>query len=180
MIKWLAFAVAFWAGSVYGHVLSLCEGEFALCAASAALPTGRTITVNGAAFKEGKAVCPVLTGQAIANLELMNGSCKAPPNKVWSLFSAQKAYPQAPTWEVLPAVPRVFVTTDAPGGGMSNMWSFLCTKQKHLVNNGTVQLADCLGPLNESPWDASAVGVGVTAFTQAPAGAANPVGGNAP
>ena len=164
--------------SSQAHVLSLCEGEFALCAASGTVPTGKTILVNGVSFKEGRAVCPVLTGQAIANLELMNGSCKAPKGKVWSLFSAQKSYPQAPDWSVQPAVARMFVTNDKLGGGMSNMWSFLCDKQHQLVNG--VQLANCFGPINESPWNNSAVGVGVTSFTQAPAGTPNPVGGNVP
>jgi len=178
MKKLLALALVM--STAHAHVLSICEGEFALCAASGSTPTGKTIVVNGVSFKEGKAVCPVLTGQSIANLELMNGSCSAPKNKVWSLFSPQKSYPQAPTWEVQPAVVRTFTVTAAPGGGMSNQWSFLCDKQKHMVNNGTVQLANCYGPINESPWDNSAVGVGTTAFTQAPVGSPNPVGGNVP
>ena len=160
------------------HVLSVCEGEFALCAASAATPTGNTIVVNGVTFKEGKSVCPVLTGQSIANLELMNGSCAAPKGKVWSLFSVKTEYPQAPTWDVVTATPRQFVTTSAPGGGMSNMWSFLCDKQIKKVNG--VTLADCYGPINESPWNNGAVPVGTAAFTQASVGAANPVGGTLP
>ena len=61
---------------------------------------------------------------------------------------------------------------------MSNMWSFLCDLQPTQVNG--VTLANCYGPINESPWNERHVPVGVTAFTQAPVGASNPVGGNMP
>ena len=156
--------------------LMVCNGEFALCAASASVPTGKSIRVDGKEFQEGMAVCPVLKGKAIANGKLMNGSCKAPAGKVWSLFSTVKEYPQAPTWAVVSMTPRSFVTSTAPGGGMSNQWSFLCDKQAKKVNG--VQLANCLGPINESPWDNGHVAPGTTAFTAAPVGAANPVGGD--
>lgn len=158
--------------------LSICTGEYALCAASATTPTNKMITVNGKKYKEGMAVCPVLKGDSVADLNLMNGSCAAPAGKVWSLFSPQSSYPQAPSWAVAPAVFRSFVTTDSPGGGMSNMWSFLCDIQPKQVNG--VTLANCYGPINESPWNDRHVPVGVTAFTQAPVGAENPVGGNMP
>jgi hypothetical protein len=46
------------------------------------------------------------------------------------------------------------------------------------VNN--VQLANCYGPINESPWNNGHVVPGTTAFTAAPVGAANPVGGDIP
>ena len=146
-----------------GVNLMMCDGEFALCAASASVPTGKTIRVDGKEFQEGMAVCPVL---------------KAPPGKVWSLFSTVTEYPQAPSWAVVTMTPRTFVTTTAAGGGMSNQWSFLCDKQAKKVNN--VQLANCFGPINESPWNNGHVPVGSTAFTAAPVGAANPVGGNVP
>ena len=158
--------------------LMLCNGEFALCAASASVPTGKTIRVDGKEFQEGMAVCPVLTGKAIANGELMKNSCKAPPGKVWSLFSTVTEYPQAPSWAVVTMTPRLFITTMAPGGGMSNQWSFLCDKQAKKVNG--VQLANCFGPINESPWNNGRVALGTTAFTAAPVGAVNPVGGDIP
>jgi hypothetical protein len=60
---------------------------------------------------------------------------------------------------------------------MSNMWSFECVKTKKV--NG-VQLADCFGPLNESPFDGGHVKAGSTVVTQAPVGATFPVGGNLP
>ena len=164
--------------SVSAADLMICNGEFALCAASASVPTGKTIRVEGKEFQEGMAVCPVLHGRSIANSDLMKGSCKAPPGKVWSLFSTITEYPQAPSWAVVTMTPRTFVTTTEAGGGMSNQWSFLCDKQAKKVNG--VQLANCYGPINESPWNNGHVPVGSTAFTAAPVGAANPVGGNVP
>lgn len=157
--------------------LSVCKGEYALCAASptTAIP-GKKVTINGLEFDAGVAVCPVLKGLSIANLALMNGSCQAPKGKVWSLFAPVKSYPQAPTWETVPAVIRTFVTT--ADSGMSNMWSMICEKQKKKTNG--VQLADCYGPLNESPWTGTAVPVGTTVGTAAPVGASYPVGGNFP
>jgi len=164
--------------SVAAADLMICNGEYALCAASGSTPTGKKITVKGKVFAEGMAVCPVLTGKAIANGELMKNSCKAPPGKVWSLFSTVTEYPQAPSWAVVTMTPRSFITTMAPGGGMSNQWSFLCDKQAKKVNG--VQLANCYGPINESPWNNGHVVPGTTAFTAAPVGAANPVGGDVP
>ena len=93
--------------------LMICNGEFALCAASASVPTGKTIRVEGKEFQEGMAVCPVLTGKAVANGKLMQGSCKAPAGKVWSLFSTVTEYPQAPSWAVVPMTPRSFVTKES-------------------------------------------------------------------
>ena len=162
--------------NVFATELMVCNGEFALCAASASVPTGKMIRVEGTEFQEGMAVCPVLTGKAVANGKLMQGSCKAPAGKVWSLFSTVTEYPQAPSWAVVPMTPRSFVTSTDAGGGMSNQWSFLCDKQAKKVNG--VQLANCYGPINESPWNNGHVAPGTTAFTAAPVGAANPVGGD--
>jgi hypothetical protein len=94
------------------------------------------------------------------------------------LFSTVTAYPQAPSWAVVTMAPRTFTTTTEAGGGMSNQWSFLCAKQVKKVNN--VQLANCYGPINESPWNNGHVPPGTMSFTAAPVGAANPVGGNVP
>ena len=178
MIKFLVmflFSTVVIAG---GPDLMICNGEFALCAASASVPTGKTIRVDGKEFAEGMAVCPVLHGRSIANADLMKNSCKAPAGKVWSLFSTITEYPQAPSWAVITMTPRTFVTTTEAGGGMSNQWSFLCDKQAKKVNG--VQLANCYGPINESPWNNGHVAPGSTSFTAAPVGAANPVGGNVP
>ena len=51
---------------------ALHQGAFAFCGASAAVPTGKTIIVQGVEYKEGCAVCPVLTGPSLSNL-LMEG-----------------------------------------------------------------------------------------------------------
>jgi hypothetical protein len=156
--------------------IGLCHGQYALCAASSTEPTGNTVVVNGITFPEGKSVCPVLSGISIGNLSLMNGSCEAPKGKVWSLFSNAKSYPQAPDWKVVTATFRIFTTTAE--AGMSNMWSFPCTVRPKKVNGAT--LADCTGPMNESPWTGTAIPVGAKVGTAAPVGAANPVGGNFP
>ena len=154
--------------------LMICNGEYALCAASGSTPTGKRIMVKGKEFAEGMAVCPVLTGRSVANGALMKNSCDAPPGKVWSLFSTVSEAPQAPTWAVAPLVHRTFVLSKTEG--MSNQWSFLCDKQAKKVNG--VQLASCYGPINESPLTNGHVKMGSTIVTDAPAGALNPVGGN--
>jgi hypothetical protein len=158
--------------------LHICKGQFAFCGASGTIPTGKDIVVLGKTFKEGVSVCPVMTGDAIANFTLMQNSCKAPPGKVWSLFASFKSVPQAPNWGAAPTVTRTFVTTTEPGGGMSNMWSMLCDIQPTKVNG--VTLANCYGPMNESPWTNDPVPVGATFVTQAAVGSPNPVGGRVP
>ena len=160
--------------NVFAADLMICNGEYALCAASGSTPTGKTITVKGKVFQEGVAVCPVLTGRSVANGALMNNSCNAPPGKVWSLFSTVTEAPQAPTWAVAPLVHRTFVLSKTEG--MSNMWSFICDKQAKKTNN--VQLASCYGPINESPFTNGHIKPGSTIITDAPVGVLNPVGGN--
>ena len=160
--------------SVAAADLMICNGEYALCAASGSTPTGKKIMVKGQSFAEGMAVCPVLTGRSIANPALMNNSCDAPAGKVWSLFSTVSEAPQAPSWAVAPLVKRSFIL--GKDWGMSNQWSFLCDKQIKKVNG--VQLASCYGPLNESPFTNGHIKPGTTIITDAPSGVLNPVGGN--
>ena len=176
VLLWVSALVS----TLQAQTIAVCKGEYALCAASPTTLTGKSISVQGKTFKEGVAVCPVLTGDAVANMDLMQGSCSAPIGKVWSLFGVppQTAYPQAPSWTVQPAVFRSFTVGNTPTTGMSNMWSFLCEKQAKQVNG--VTLASCYGPVMESPWTGNHVKQGETAFTQAPTGATYPVGGNAP
>tara|TARA_R110002153_G_scaffold250865_1_gene407705 strand:+ start:436 stop:990 length:555 start_codon:yes stop_codon:yes gene_type:complete len=162
------------ASTASANELMICIGEFALCAASGSEPTGNMIEVDGQEYEEGLAVCPVLRGLSIANRSMIGGTCHAPGGKVWSLFSPLAAYPQAPDWSVKPAVARSFQTNDTPGGGMSNQWSFMCDKQAEPVNGAI--LANCLGPIGESPWTNGPVGSGEDVFTQAPEGTPNPVG----
>ena len=160
--------------SVAAADLMICNGEYALCAASGSTPTGKKIMVKGQAFQEGMAICPVLTGRSIANPALMNNSCDAPAGKVWSLFSTVSEAPQAPSWAVAPLVQRTFTLSKTEG--MSNLWSFICNKQTKKTNG--VQLASCYGPINESPLTNGHVKMGSTIITDAPAGVLNPVGGN--
>ena len=179
-MKILLLALALFATQVEAKVV-ICTGEYALCAASGTIPNGKLITVKGEVFREGVAVCPVLTGTAAANMELMDGSCAAPEGKVWSLFGLPlpTTFPQAPSWNSVVPVPRIFVVGDNKLDGMSNQWSFLCTKRREptLSDDGhLVMLADCVGPINESPWNNGHVKIGTQAFTEAPIGAHNPVG----
>ena len=160
--------------NVFAADLMVCNGEYALCAASGSTPTGKMIAVKGKLFREGMAVCPVLTGRSVANGALMNNSCNAPPGKVWSLFSTVSDAPQAPTWAVAPLVHRTFVLSKTEG--MSNMWSFICDKQAKKTNG--VQLASCYGPINESPATNGHIKPGAKIITDAPVGVLNPVGGN--
>ena len=160
--------------NVFAANLMVCNGEYALCAASGSTPTGKMIAVKGKLFREGMAVCPVLTGRSVANGALMNNSCNAPPGKVWSLFSTVSDAPQAPTWAVAPLVHRTFVLSKTEG--MSNMWSFICDKQAKKTNG--VQLASCYGPINESPATNGHIKPGAKIITDAPVGVLNPVGGN--
>jgi len=160
--------------SVSAADLMICNGEYALCAASGSTPTGKKIMVKGKEFAEGMAVCPVLTGRSVANGELMNKSCDAPPGKVWSLFSTVSEAPQAPSWAVAPLVKRSFIL--GKDSGMSNMWSFICDKQAKKTNGA--QLASCYGPINESPFTNGHIKPGTTIITDAPVGVLNPVGGN--
>ena len=184
ILKVLLFVAAMAQGSsVYAQALqalAVCHGEYALCAASATTPTGKTMLVDGKTFKEGMAVCPILTGTAIANLNLMGGSCDSKPGKVWSLFGvpAVTTYPQAPSWAPAPAQFRQFTIGTTPTTGMSNMWSFPCDIQAEKVNG--VKLASCYGPIMESPWTNDHVKPDQIGFTQAAPGATYPVGGNAP
>ena len=159
--------------------LAICHNPYALCASSATVAVpGKTVTVNGNVFPMGVSVCPVLRGESIADLSLMGGSCNAPKGKVWSLFSNVKIYPVAPTWAPTAVVIRTFTSTAKPGGGFSNMWSMICTVRPEKVNGAT--LADCVGPMNESPWTSTTVPPGAKIGTAAPVGFPNPVGGNFP
>ena len=163
--------------------VQVCQGEFALCAASSASLTGGTVKVvtskgETLVYPEAMAVCPVLHGPSIANLDLMNGSCDDKPGMVWSLFQPRKEFPQAPDWNRTdPAVFREFTTT-AGTGGMSNMWSYNCVKQPR--KKGQPELANCYGPINENPANGEPVPVGTLVMTQAAVGATYPVGGNVP
>ena len=161
------------------HALKLQKGKFAFCGASGAEPTGNIITVQGRKFKEGRSVCPVMDGPSIANIKLVPNPSITPDgteDTVWSFFWYYDEVPQAPTWETLPTVNRSFVIGDTPSTQMSNMFCMPCRIFKTV--NG-VELAECVGPLNEMAIPlrrAVRVHEGQTSVTQAPVGATYPVG----
>ncbi len=159
--------------------LYIYKGKFAFCGASAAVPTGKIITVQGRKFLEGCSVCPVLNGPSIGNSFLVPDPTVSPDgtdSTVWSFFWYSDSVPQAPTWEILPTINRSFVVSDTIGGGMSNMFCMPCKVWKEV--NG-VTLVKCYGPLNEAAVPlkkALRVHPGQTSITQAPLGAPYPVG----
>ena len=149
-----------------------CQGEFAFCGASPATPTGQLITVRTATgtaqFREAVAVCPIMRGTALADLNggNMKGSCTSKRGHVWSLFFPYKSVPQAPSWTSAPTNPHTFVTSEALQ--MSNMFSFSC-KKANVVNG--VRLANCYGPINEN-LDGTPLARGSLVFSGAPSGVA--------
>jgi len=77
--------------------IALCDGDYALCAASTCRLTGNKIQTNdGKSWPEVICTCPILKGKAIADLTggNMKGSCAAPTGQVWSLFAPKVYYPQ--------------------------------------------------------------------------------------
>ena len=161
------------------RAIKIYKGKFAFCGASGAEPTGNIITVQGRKFKEGRSVCPVMDGPSVANLKLVPNPSVSPDgtkDTVWSFFWYYDEVPQAPTWETLPTVNRSFVIGDTPSTQMSNMFCMPCRIFKTV--NG-VELAECVGPLNEMALPlrrALRVHEGQTSITQAPEGSPYPVG----
>ena len=161
------------------RAIKIYKGKFAFCGASGAEPTGNIITVQGRKFKEGRSVCPVMDGPSVANLKLVPNPSVTPDgteDTVWSFFWYYDEVPQAPTWETLPTVNRSFVIGDTPSTQMSNMFCMPCRIFKTV--NG-VELAECVGPLNEMALPlrrALRVHEGQTSITQAPEGSPYPVG----
>jgi len=78
--------------------LTVCDGQYALCAASTCKPTGKMITGNnGTPYPEVECRCPILEGRAIADTTAgnMTGSCTPTDSEhVWSLFAPKLYYPQ--------------------------------------------------------------------------------------
>jgi len=162
------------------RALVVVEGKFAFCGASAAIPTGDTITVEGKKFLEGVAACPIMDGPSIANNILVPNPSVTPDSTdktVWSYFWYYDSVPQAPTWENLPTVNRTFTIANTPDSSMSNMWCMPCKILPKKVNGVTI--ANCYGPLNELAFPmrrALRAHPGQTSVTQAPVGAPYPVG----
>jgi hypothetical protein len=182
-MRYLLLLLAFVCSASQAARYQICVGEFAFCGASSAVPTGNLITVNTptgtSQFNEAMAVCPVMTGPSVANLELVADPSTTPDGTektVWSFFWYYDEVPQAPTWETSTTVNRSFVIGDTPTTQMSNMFCMPCKVIKSV--NG-VELAECFGPLNEAAIPlrrAVSVKPGETSVTQAPEGATYPVG----
>jgi len=180
-------------------IVKIHQGSFAFCGASAAVPTGRKITVQGVVYDEGCAICPVLEGPSLSNLAMKGESgtygkfnvdknFQTPDgtNKtVWSLFwyydsstTIPQFNPETKTWELLPPVNRSFVINlDSPSTSESNMFAMpgviIDTTDTGIV------LAKVYGPLNEAAVPlrkAVPVKNGQTSVTAAKEGFPYPVG----
>ena len=151
-------------------VLQIHKGKFAFCGASGAVPTGKTIKIQGREFKEGCAICPVLDGPSISNLAMygeggtwgefnVKESPQTPDgteNTVYSFFwffdandTVPQFNPETKEWEWMNPVNRKFViNTDHDSTSMSNMFA-MPGVIFDTTENGIV-LAKCYGPLNEA------------------------------
>jgi hypothetical protein len=121
-----------------GHDFRICQGQFALCAASTCQETGRSITVKvttggTASFPEVDCTCPIFSGPAIADVNggNMQGSCAPPTGQVWSLFQPRRHIPQAiNNWSRIPskslAPPLICSASLQLGNQLANCWSFAC------------------------------------------------------
>jgi hypothetical protein len=140
--------------------LTVCNGKFALCAASTCTETGRTITTNnGVTYPEVACKCPVLEGPSIADLSagVMKGSCAVddPTTQVWSLFAPRLVegfhYPQeANNFVRTPPSKTKAKIQSCPGAiaeGSTNCWGMMCKYDKDPVN-GTVT-ATCSCPIGQ-------------------------------
>ena len=180
-------------------VLQIHQGSFAFCGASAAVPTGRKIVVQGVEYNEGCAICPVLNGPSISNLAMFGvsgtwGEFNVEKNfqtpdgtdkTVWSLFwyfdtttTVPQFNPSTKTWELMTPNNRMFViNTDQPNTSESNMFAMPGTIVDTLENG--IVLAKCYGPLNEAAIPlrkAFPVESGMTSVTAAKEGSPYPVG----
>ena len=175
------------------------QGSFAFCGASAAIPTGKKIFVQGVEYYEGCAICPVLTGPSISNLAMegisgtygkfnVNENFQTPDgtdNTVWSLFwyydsttTVPQFNPASKEWELLPPVNRSFIVNlDSPSTSESNMFAM-----PGIIFDTTstgIVLAKVYGPLNEAAVPlrkAVPVTSGMTSITAAKDGFPYPVG----
>ena len=178
---------------------ALHQGAFAFCGASAAVPTGKKIIVQGVEYNEGCAICPVLTGPSLSNL-LMEGvsgtygkfnvgenpqTPDGTDKTVWSFFwyydsatSVPQFDPATKEWQLLPPVNRSFVVNlDSPSTSESNMFAM-----PGIIFDTTasgIVLAKVYGPLNEAAVPlriAVPVKSGMTSITAAKEGSPYPVG----
>jgi hypothetical protein len=127
--------------------LAVCNGPFALCAASTCKLTGHNYP--GTIFPEVVCTCPVLPGPSIANLGgEMKGSCDRPKNGVWSLYSLAQRFPQEVNGKWRRDVPAgVHSCPAAKKDGTPNLYgqcfSYPCS---NLHKENGIELADCHCP----------------------------------
>jgi len=180
-------------------IVKVHQGAFAFCGASAAVPTGRKIIVQGVEYDEGCAICPVLDGPSLSNLAMegvsgtygkfnVNDNFQTPDgtgNTVWSLFwyydsttTIPQFNPETKKWEMLPPVNRAFVINlDSPSTSESNM--FAMPGVIFDTTSTGIVLAKVYGPLNEAAVPlrkAIPVQNGMTSITAAKLGFPYPVG----
>ena len=152
--------------------VTLCIGEYALCAASTGKLTGKNITVRTPdgqyqEFPEADVVCPILKGVSIAGLNTgtMKNRCKAPAGKVYSTYAPKLAYPQEANQfstsstkaelakpQVCAPQPFTINTASFASGAtqaISQCWSMKCDKNIDPVNG--VATATCHCPVGEDP-----------------------------
>ena len=148
----ILFAAIVFSSSAQADVTT-CQGPYALCAASTCQPTGGTIsTTDGNSYPEVICKCPILNGEAIADLTMgnMQGSCDPTDSEhVWSLFAPKKYYPQeASGFSKLPGkMEAVVQKCDASlnqGYEASNCFSFNC-------KIGPDNIAICRCPMGQAP-----------------------------
>ena len=151
-------ALGFWSATAFAQApegLTICNGQFALCAASACKPTGGTITnSSGVEYPEVICTCPILKGPNLADLDAgnMQGSCEpTDANHVWSTFWPRFEYPrQQNDFSHNPKEMRGSIQ-ECPaelkqGFNASNCFSWNC----EIDANG---LAICRCPMGQSPED---------------------------
>jgi hypothetical protein len=139
--------------------LTLCQGQFALCAAATCKLTGRMMP--GTKFPEVVCECPVLPGPALADVTggNMKGDCTAPVDPVtkktgvWSLFWPQLDIPQKIDghWRKnVAALPHNCPATDSSGEKVqfAQCFSFACRNVRTVEG---VTIADCYCPAQTVP-----------------------------
>ncbi len=133
--------------------LTICNGQFALCAASACVPTGGTITNSqGVEYPEVECSCPILKGNNIADVNAgnMQGSCEpTDENHVWSTFWPRFEYPRqqndfSHNKKDMRASIQECPSELKQGYNASNCFSWNC----EIGKNG---LAKCSCPMGQSP-----------------------------
>jgi hypothetical protein len=182
-----------------GKIVKIHKGAFAFCGASAAIPTGKKIVVQGVVYDEGCAICPVLDGPSLSNLAMegvsgtygrfnVNDNFQTPDgtsNTVWSLFwyydsstTIPQFNPETKEWELLPPTNRSFIINlDSPATSESNM--FAMPGVVFDTTSTGIVLAKVYGPLNEAAVPlrkAVPVENGQTSVTAAKVGFPYPVG----